>query len=97
MVPFSASVTVMIGEKSEEESDDDGGDKVTEGREVEFLVMRVMIGGNDLRKRKKNSPRTWEGKKKSCNRGEESKWNVHSKEEDVSSKKKKKEDVVLIL
>ena len=45
MVPFSASVTVMIGEKSEEESDDDGGDKVTEGREVEFLVMRVMIGG----------------------------------------------------
>ena len=45
MVPFSASVTVMIGKKSEEESDDDGGDKVTEGREVEFLVMRVMIGG----------------------------------------------------
>ena len=36
MVPFSASVTVIIGEKSEEESDDDGGDKVTEGRKEEI-------------------------------------------------------------
>ena len=46
---------------------------MTGTREEEFLVMRVMIGGNDLRNRKKNSTRTREGKKKSCNRGEESK------------------------
>ena len=55
MINFSAPMTVIIGEKREEEIDDDGGDEVTGRREEEFLVMRVMISGNDLRKRKKNS------------------------------------------
>ena len=37
------------------QGEDDDGEMMAGRREEEFLVMRVMISGNDLRKRKKNS------------------------------------------